>query len=845
MHPVSKRSIQVVDFEISSKNKKRKEEHIQSLTAQIVITCNSSMCQKNAVWMSPKDIALLYPQDKEGSPHLIQLANRIYHVHSSKSLEKGKVIINRIQRKEIENGIFHANNTESIFITTETSYIYPNLNHISIIFQNKHIENRLAFNLDSLRRRIHQLFNDQIFIHNQRLYFEANGAEFPFLIKFSFSERNGSPHKKFIHSTKIDFSQNPQMIFFEKLKVPDTLKLELIRWKITGKPRRNQFYALENSDLKKNIVQLLCEKNYFFNNDEITIRDKTNEIKLDFKIEHVRVPEENITPENSIYHEAFKIDQSFNDVVFQIPKNYGRSISLYNGTEHASSIKFEILNNSLEEWDSSTPSKTTYVCINELSKILHLQYDDQASAGFLPNLQITANLENGKFDLVTREIDPWISKRNNSNCLTLRTTNVYTKFSFFTNNDYIKFVDDNQKILASSVMLKLKPISGLNFQKTSKMDKLKIEDLCRKKLQKYILKNQFFSIKCLDDSNTIIKLQVKVKELTFGENQHLPEYGCIGELTPETKVDFVLPKKSKISFNNLSIVRDMAQELINLENLVGGVSVELKELLRRVILSRGPLKGEYLKRGLKALKGMLLYGPPGNGKTTLARKIGNIFGCKDDHVHMLNASELTNKWVGGTEDKIRSLFAPAEEAMKKKGGEDELHLIVIDEVESILPPRSDRKEVWYNSWVNQFLGKLDGLEETTNVFVIFITNRKDLIDEAILRPGRIELELEFKNPDLEGRKQIFNIHLKTLREANLLKEINVEELAKQTGDFSGAQIEGLVKEAASFTLERLFKLNLSPFEISNHEDGKVTMEDFQRALKNKKKKNDHMLPLYI
>ena len=127
----------------------------------------------------------------------------------------------------------------------------------------------------------------------------------------------------------------------------------------------------------------------------------------------------------------------------------------------------------------------------------------------------------------------------------------------------------------------------------------------------------------------------------------------------------------------------------------------------------------------------------------------------------MNGPEIFDKYVGGSEKKIRELFAPAESEQQEKGDESELHIIIFDEIDAICKSRGSATASGSNvndSVVNQLLSKLDGVEALNNILVIGMTNRLDMIDEAILRPGRLELHLEIGLPDTNGRRQIFGIH---------------------------------------------------------------------------------------
>jgi vesicle-fusing ATPase len=214
----------------------------------------------------------------------------------------------------------------------------------------------------------------------------------------------------------------------------------------------------------------------------------------------------------------------------------------------------------------------------------------------------------------------------------------------------------------------------------------------------------------------------------------------------------------------------------------------------------------------------------------MARQIGKMLTGREPKV--VNGPEVLNKFVGQSEENIRNLFKDAESEYQAKGDDSDLHILIFDELDAICRQRGTRADGTGvgDTVVNQLLSKIDGVNALNNILIIGMTNRKDMIDEALLRPGRLEVHMEISLPDAKGRLQIIKIHTAKMQTSGLLDpSVPLEWLAQQTKNFSGAEIEGLVKSAASFALNR----QINPKDLTKPVDPskiKVTKPDFEAAL---------------
>ncbi|KAI5993613.1 P-loop containing nucleoside triphosphate hydrolase protein [Pisolithus albus] len=264
---------------------------------------------------------------------------------------------------------------------------------------------------------------------------------------------------------------------------------------------------------------------------------------------------------------------------------------------------------------------------------------------------------------------------------------------------------------------------------------------------------------------------------------------------------------------------------------IGGLDEEFNAIFRRAFASRVFPPALVEKLGIQHVKGILLYGPPGTGKTLIARQIGKMLNAREPKI--VNGPEILNKYVGASEENIRKLFADAEKEYKDKGDESGLHIIIFDELDAVFKQRGTTNSGTGvgDSVVNQLLSKMDGVDRLNNILVIGMTNRLDMIDEALLRPGRLEVHMEISLPDARGRFQILRIHTAKMRTNRVMDDdVDLEELAQLTKNYSGAEIEGFVKSATSFALNRHVKVGTLAGISDDVENLRVNRDDFMRAL---------------
>ncbi|WP_049935509.1 proteasome-activating nucleotidase Pan1 [Haloplanus natans] len=282
--------------------------------------------------------------------------------------------------------------------------------------------------------------------------------------------------------------------------------------------------------------------------------------------------------------------------------------------------------------------------------------------------------------------------------------------------------------------------------------------------------------------------------------QHGNNQEALTEVTEEMKSE--LEPDSRVAVNNsLSIVKrldketDVRARVMQVDHSpdvtyadIGGLEAQMQEVRETVEM---PLdRPEMFEQvGIEPPSGVLLHGPPGTGKTMLAKAVANQ---TDATFIKMAGSELVHKFIGEGAKLVRDLFEVARE--------NEPAVLFIDEIDAIASKRTDSKtsgDAEVQRTMMQLLSEMDGFEERGDVRIIAATNRFDMLDPAILRPGRFDRLIEVPKPDEEGREIIFQIHTRNM---NVADDVDFTELADMAADASGADIKAICTEAGMFAI---------------------------------------------
>ena len=320
-----------------------------------------------------------------------------------------------------------------------------------------------------------------------------------------------------------------------------------------------------------------------------------------------------------------------------------------------------------------------------------------------------------------------------------------------------------------------------------------------------ILGKESVLVKTSSDNKLIVKIDknINLDDLKQGARVTLKS-------EEKLKINRIIPSKVDplVSLMKVEKVPDSTYDM------VGGLDDQIKEVREVIEL---PIKHPEIfdALGIAQPKGVIMYGPPGTGKTLLARAVAHHTDCTFIRV---SGNELVQKYIGEGARMVRELFVMARQHAPS--------IIFMDEIDSIGGQRIDdgqKGDSEVQRTMLELLNQLDGFEATNNIKIIMATNRIDILDEALLRPGRIDRKIEFPHPNEKSRVDILKIHS---RKMNLMRGINLNKIATQLTNASGAECKGACTEAGMFALR----------ERRMH----VTQEDFEMAVAKVMKKDSDL-----
>jgi transitional endoplasmic reticulum ATPase len=306
---------------------------------------------------------------------------------------------------------------------------------------------------------------------------------------------------------------------------------------------------------------------------------------------------------------------------------------------------------------------------------------------------------------------------------------------------------------------------------------------------------------------------------------------ALRRITPQIDMEEEIPQEI---LDNLEVTKeDFREALKNIEpsamrevyvevphvgwDDIGGLEEAKQELIEAV---EWPLKYPQIFKtvSIKPPRGVLLFGPPGTGKTLLAKAVASE---SEANFISIKGPELLSKYVGESERAIRETFRKAKQAAPT--------VIFFDEIDSIAPQRSSVSDTHVSERVvSQILTELDGVEELKDVIIVAATNRPDMVDPALLRPGRFDRLIYIKPPEKVSREKIFEIHT---RGKPLTEDVKLSELADLTEGYVGADIGSICREAAMLALRAIVTPGIARKDIEEKaREVKISKKHFQRAI---------------
>lgn len=786
------------------------------------------LASRNVVWLSVEDFSALFGSTR--GAHHISVATRIYKVAIAEFLPSGTVGVSICQHAEIKNYIFQKKKAEHIIVSRFETRNLPELSHITITI--KHLENFKKINpiyLDyqQLTALVKVGLNECPVRQGQSFCVTYDSYFFILVVQKFDIDPVGWTEEELQTSRGIaGLHTNYDFIF-------DAKDIEIIK-NIVTEPLRSQTFhiSLVPEDFATAPLPLPARANFQCLNELATrlffgrtlpVGAKVRKAafsgwQYEFVLSSVQTKSKELT--NDRYQTSYKIHATAptyltweeNDLV------------VTDGTELTALFgQFAI-----------TACKNS-----QAEKGINIVFHQDFRAALLKTAMLFAETE--KFYIEINDVSYEVTSNSfksknmveiyhNTPCRILWKIGPGTIF------DLKATSTSNTVVVDSRLQYNLKAIHiQVEVQAQEKM-LLKESELLE------IFKKNFANPQIQGASKSIVKGDVTIKlslsaMVREDESCYSLTRNYLGAVTDSTTIVFTSVKPEILRIVRKQVPFDEHDFIKKLDEMgLAGLNAPVQEVLNHVMIGRGIFSKVARRRGITPIRGLLLEGPPGTGKTSLARVLAKVLGCQEN-MKFISGPEVLEKWIGSSEENMRGLFKEAEEDFKLMGDLSALHTIIIDEIDAILMARSNDPDSKV-AVLEQFLSKIDGPQVLNNLLVIGTTNRKDRIDPAALRPGRLELHIKVGLPDVGSREKIFSVQLKMIEKTLALHDdVSVKELAQITERWSGADITGAVRRANDKSLDRLRKAmneekpRPTEDELQIHPEGVVCQRDLVEAIR--------------
>lgn len=779
-----------------------KRGRYENQAARIVIINDFQQASKNVVWMCQPYVNILFNTVNTALARYVSIADRIYRVGINNVLHEYTIGLNTLQRGEIEGSIFSNNDTSLVWVNPhELNENTVHSMHVTIEEYGCETIYPISIKLADLAVKISQVFNRNfVFLGQQWL---LPYKEEKYLLRINQTSNTQS------HLSPAYVNGATQIEIKACYASPVTLIDEVIEDK-TMKPFFNLELQADHHSSCPIIVertQILDKIYHTLDKKEIVVGHTLNVTlahnnKVKLTLEKVEYQGKTYgkpikDKEAKIVQKAFRLDKKpqifFNknsDIILIAPN-----------VEPARALDLEIHHIFMSAAITDPYQKIYWIDLSKVEE--HLR---NLTSGICKGQKLEMLINETKIKIRVLNgyhKDPYFIKPMHSGRLQWM-VDPATEFRFCSATS-IRFplVDNAIPRTLSKVKFKILPMRREGTFPVINVEESKMIEAIRAKVTVPFIRNQTFQIPLptFDCKVIVEQMLCTLAELTK------PNHGFLGQIVEKTII--------KVNSDVKQILLHKEGDKDPIERLeeynLAAISKEFKSIARSIIIQH-ERKEVAQALNVAVERGLILYGPPGNGKTRLAEALADMLGCTKQNGRLISISgtSIFDMWVGGSEANVRALFRPASEAYEKFGDASELYVTVIDEIDGLLSQRRGDHNRVNDKVVNEFLSCIDGPIPLNNLLVIGTTNRAELLDEAALRHGRFGKKVAIGNPDQKGRQQIIELYLKPLRQQGALDEkIDCEKLAKETENFSGADIKGVVEEAKRFALERSYEAKSS------------------------------------